>query len=128
MNDPTEYPKPNRLHGSYHWKFERAIAVCIIPLIATATVKHGASGILDGALSLVLVLHSHKGYNAILGDYLPVRKFHTAGPIGKWLVRLASVLAFAGLYGTLSLEPNSMLTSQNSTRVRTDMRCATAGY
>merc|ERR1711957_362362 len=70
--------------GSYHWVFERVIAVSLIPLFAAATVKHGACGMLDASLSVALLLHSHMGFEQVLIDYVEKRKFPKAGPIAKW--------------------------------------------
>lgn len=61
VNEPTTYPPPNPAHGHYHWIFERAISVALLPLTAAAVAKHGASGVLDAALGLSLVAHSHIG-------------------------------------------------------------------
>jgi len=100
VNDPVEYPAPNAAHGSYHWVFERVIAVSRIPLFAAATVKHGACGMLDASLSVALLLHSHMGFEQVLIDYVEKRKFPKAGPIAKWLLRAATLTAAVGLYGT----------------------------
>ncbi|CCU98396.1 unnamed protein product [Malassezia sympodialis ATCC 42132] len=91
VNEPTEYPKPNAVHGSYHWAFERLISVALVPMIAVATVKHGACGTLDGVLSATLLLHSHIGFDSVLVDYLDKRKFPVAGPVSKWILRAATV-------------------------------------
>lgn len=61
VNDPTTYPPPNATHGHQHWAVERAISVALLPLTAVAFAKHGASGVLDAALGLSLVAHSHIG-------------------------------------------------------------------
>ncbi len=99
VNDPTTYPAPNAAHGSYHWAVERLISVGLVPLFAVAGVKHGASGILDGALALTLIVHSHIGFDAILADYLHKRKYPIMGPIGTWGVRAATLGAIYGFYG-----------------------------
>lgn len=61
VNDPTTYPPPNPAHGHQHWAFERALSVALLPLTALAVAKHGSSGLLDGALGLSLIVHSHIG-------------------------------------------------------------------
>lgn len=99
MNDPTTFPEAHPAHGSYHWLFERAISVALIPLIATGAVKHGASGILDASLALTLVLHSHIGFSANLDDYVHKRKNPVLGPVLAWTLRFATVGTLAGLYG-----------------------------
>ncbi|WFD25735.1 membrane anchor subunit of succinate dehydrogenase, Sdh4 [Malassezia nana] len=103
VNEPTEYPKPNAAHGSYHWAFERLISASLVPMIALATVKHGACGTLDGVLSATLLLHSHIGFDALLVDYLDKRKFPVAGPLAKWILRAATVATAVGLYDDVGL-------------------------
>ncbi|PWN36642.1 uncharacterized protein FA14DRAFT_169617 [Meira miltonrushii] len=98
VNEPTTFPPPHPTHGSYHWAFERAISVALVPLIAVGAVKHGASGILDATLALTLVLHSHIGFTASLDDYLHPRKFPKAGPFASWTLRAATVATLAGIY------------------------------
>ncbi|WFD15341.1 membrane anchor subunit of succinate dehydrogenase, Sdh4 [Malassezia arunalokei] len=98
VNDPAEYPAPNAAHGSYHWVFERVIAVSLIPLFAAATVKHGACGMVDASLSVALLLHSHMGFEQVLIDYVEKRKFPKTGPIAKWILRAATLTAAVGLY------------------------------
>lgn len=98
VNDPTTYPEPNPAHGSNHWAFERALSVALVPLVAVGFAKHGSSAILDGALALTLVVHSHIGFDCILADYLHKRKFPIAGPLGAWSVRALTLTTLYGLY------------------------------
>ena len=126
MNDPTTYPPPSPSHGSYHWATERAISVALVPLFAAAAVKHGASGVLDGALALTLVVHSQMGFQQCLDDYVHKRKYPIAGPLATWGVRGLTLGAIYGLYGEsralldckLSLTRSSfVLLLQSSTRM-----------
>lgn len=103
MNDPTQYPSPDRYHGSYHWAFERLISVSLVPLCAVAAVRHGMSGAVDGALSVALLLHSHMGFENVLTDYVEKRKYPVAAPITVWFVRALTVATGIGLYGTYQL-------------------------
>ncbi|KAK0546962.1 membrane anchor subunit of succinate dehydrogenase, Sdh4 [Tilletia horrida] len=98
VNEPTKFPPPSPSHGSYHWTLERSLSIGLVPLIAAGAVKHGASGILDGALALTLVVHSHIGFDACLQDYLHKRKYPIAGPIGAWVLRAATVGTLVGIY------------------------------
>ena len=62
VNDPVEFPPPSRVHGSYHWAFERFLAAGLVPLTAAAFVTSGSSApLLDGILGVSLVMHSHIG-------------------------------------------------------------------
>ncbi|WFD42795.1 membrane anchor subunit of succinate dehydrogenase, Sdh4 [Malassezia psittaci] len=115
VNDPTKYPSPDRYHGSYHWAFERLISVALVPLCAAGAVKHGVSGVVDGGLSVALLLHSYMGFENVMVDYVEKRKFPMMAPIATWIIRALTVATGVGLYGMFEA-----LTMQNSTRVRKD--------
>lgn len=92
-------PKPDPAHGSYHWDFERLLSVALVPLVGAAAVKHGACAVLDGGLSLALLLHTHLGFDAMVTDYVDKRKYPIAGPLTKWFIRFLTLGAGYGLYG-----------------------------
>ncbi|CAD6884000.1 unnamed protein product [Tilletia controversa] len=98
VNEPTTFPPPSPSHGSYHWTLERSLSIALVPLIAAGAAKHGASGILDGAIALSLVVHSHIGFDVIVQDYLHPRKYPVAGPIAAWTLRAATVGTLVGIY------------------------------
>ena len=98
MNDPAPVPKPDPAHGSYHWDFERLLSISLVPLVGAAAVKHGACAVLDGGLSLAILLHTHLGLDAMITDYADKRKYPIAGPLSKWFVRLLTLGAGYGLY------------------------------
>lgn len=98
VNDPTPFPEPNAAHGSNHWAFERALSVALVPLVGVGMVKHGSSALLDGALALTLVVHSHIGFDCILADYLHKRKFPILGPLSSWGLRALTLTTLYGLY------------------------------
>ena len=71
MNDPTSFPSPSRVHGSYHWAFERLLSAGLIPLTVAAFVTSTtAHPILDGLLGVSLVVHSHIGVSSSFGTAL----------------------------------------------------------
>ncbi|CAO1624696.1 unnamed protein product [Sympodiomycopsis kandeliae] len=98
VNDPTTFPPPNAAHGSHHWLFERGLSVALLPLTAAAVAKHGSSGVLDAALGLSLVIHSHIGFDCCLQDYLHERKFPIAGKVAPWALRAFTAASLVGLY------------------------------
>lgn len=112
MNDPTPFPEPNSAHGSNHWAFERGLSVALVPLVAVGFAKHGSSAILDGALALTLVAHSHIGFDCILADYLHKRKFPILGPVSSWTLRAATVATLYGLYEFNTSKYSSSLVCQ----------------
>ncbi|KAF9922756.1 membrane anchor subunit of succinate dehydrogenase, Sdh4 [Linnemannia zychae] len=89
---------PDQVHGSYHWDFERLLTVSMIPLFA-ASAFHGAHPITDGLLGVVVPIHAHMGFDAMITDYLHVGK---AGKWGNraavWALRGATVLTLVGCY------------------------------
>ncbi|THH31695.1 hypothetical protein EUX98_g2501 [Antrodiella citrinella] len=99
VNDPTTFPTPNRSHGSHHWAFERLLSAGLVPLTAAAFVVSGSNyPLLDGLLGISLVMHSHIGFDAVLVDYLHVRKFRILGPVASWTLRATTVAVLVGVY------------------------------
>ncbi|KAF8656460.1 hypothetical protein AX16_002545 [Volvariella volvacea WC 439] len=98
-NDPTTFPPPSRIHGSYHWAFERVLSAGLVPLTVAAFATSGTNyPVLDGILGMSLIMHSHIGFDAILVDYVHKRKFPVIGPIASWTLRAATVGALVGVY------------------------------
>ncbi|KAF9096415.1 membrane anchor subunit of succinate dehydrogenase, Sdh4 [Mortierella sp. AD031] len=91
-------PASNHLHGSYHWDFERLLSVSMIPLLAASAIN-GAHPITDGLLGVVVPIHCHVGFDAMITDYLHPGK---VGDLGNkaitWTLRGATVLALYGCY------------------------------
>ncbi|KAJ3500915.1 hypothetical protein NLJ89_g9577 [Agrocybe chaxingu] len=99
VNDPTTFPKPSPIHGSYHWAFERLLSAGLVPLTAAAFVTSGSNyPIVDALLGVSLVMHSHLGFDSIVVDYLHPRKFPILGPITTWTLRAATVATLVGVY------------------------------
>ncbi|KAJ3532351.1 hypothetical protein NM688_g7437 [Phlebia brevispora] len=99
VNDPTTFPPPNRVHGSYHWAFERILSASLVPLTAAAFVSSTtANPVLDGLLGIGLVIHSHIGFDSILVDYLHKRKFPILGPLLTWVLRATTAGVLVGVY------------------------------
>lgn len=99
VNDPTTFPTPSKVHGSYHWAFERLLAASLIPMTAAAFVTSGTHyPVLDGLLGISLVMHSHIGFDSMLVDYLHPRKFPYSGPLMKWTLRTVTLGVLVGVY------------------------------
>ena len=66
--------------------------------MCAATAVTSANPILDGILSVSIILHSHIGFDSCLVDYLHPRKFPVIGPLAKWVTRILTGGALYGLY------------------------------
>ncbi|KAK2465046.1 hypothetical protein APHAL10511_003122 [Amanita phalloides] len=98
-NDPTSFPPSSRVHGSYHWAFERFLSASLVPMTVAAFVTSGTQHpILDGLLGVSLVVHSHIGFDSMLVDYLHKRKFPILAPATTWILRTATVATLVGIY------------------------------
>lgn len=62
VNDAAPVPKPEPLHGSYHWTFERLLSVGLVPLTITPFAAGSLNPILDATLIFALIVHSHIGF------------------------------------------------------------------
>ncbi|KAF2970489.1 hypothetical protein GQX73_g3112 [Xylaria multiplex] len=98
VNDAVPVPDPVPTHGSYHWTFERVIAAGLIPLTVAPFAAGSLNPVLDATLCALLLVHSHSGFQSIIIDYVPKRKYPGAYKISLWLLNIATVLAGVGLY------------------------------
>lgn len=62
-NDPAPVPPPSPTHGSYHWTFERALSVGLIPLTIAPFAAGSLNPALDAVLIATILLHSHLGFS-----------------------------------------------------------------
>ncbi|KAJ1649187.1 membrane anchor subunit of succinate dehydrogenase, Sdh4 [Dispira simplex] len=88
---------PNHAEGSYHWDFERALSVALIPIIGAQAV-YGAHPITDLLLGVVLPLHCHIGWGAMVTDYVPTRRMPRMNKLCTWSLRTFTVLTLLGCY------------------------------
>ncbi|KAI9106237.1 CybS-domain-containing protein [Phlyctochytrium arcticum] len=87
----------SKLHGSYHWDFERALSLVSVPLIAAPFVI-GSNPYVDLALGVVIPLHTHIGFDAIIQDYLPKRRNPVAFRVLSYTLYAATGLTLYGCY------------------------------
>jgi hypothetical protein len=64
-NDPAPVPRPSPTHGSYHWTFERALSVGLIPLTIAPFAAGSIHPVLDAVLVATILLHSHIGFSYV---------------------------------------------------------------
>ncbi|KAI1181841.1 mitochondrial succinate dehydrogenase cytochrome b560 subunit D [Nemania serpens] len=98
VNDAVLVPDPKPTHGSYHWTFERVVAAGLVPLTVAPFAAGSLNPALDAVLCALLLVHSHVGFQSIIIDYVPSRRFPGAYKACLWLLNIATVLAGIGLY------------------------------
>ncbi|CAD6441986.1 97e6ab9e-87fa-4773-9ab6-d87fa38f0ac2 [Sclerotinia trifoliorum] len=97
-NDAAPVPKPSPSHGSYHWTFERLIAVGLIPLTVTPFVSGSLNPATDAILCAAILIHSHIGFESCVIDYFPRKRVPKTRALFWWGLRGATVLVGIGLY------------------------------
>ncbi|KAL2754972.1 hypothetical protein ACRALDRAFT_1064712 [Sodiomyces alcalophilus JCM 7366] len=98
VNDPAPVPDPNPSHGSYHWTFERLLAGSLVPLTLTPFAAGSLNPTLDAILCAAILVHSHLGFQTIIVDYIPAKRFPKARKFSIWGLNLATALVGLGLY------------------------------
>ncbi|KAI8579516.1 hypothetical protein K450DRAFT_241351 [Umbelopsis ramanniana AG] len=93
----SKFVMPNYVDGSFHWSYERAASVALIPLISTQVI-YGAHPVLDGVLGLVLPLHLHIGFDACITDYFPARNYPRANKYLGWGLKATSAAVIWGCF------------------------------
>lgn len=104
-NDATPTPPIDKVHGSYHWAFEKIIVAGMVPLAVAPFAGASLSPILDASLATLILLHAQLGLESCITDYIPKRvfgKLHTAA-IGALYAGTA-----VSLYGIYELETNDI--------------------
>jgi len=97
-NDAAPVPTPNPSHGSYHWTFERLISAGLIPLTIAPFAAGSLNPITDAVLCATVLIHSHIGFDALITDYVPVKRLPKSKVVFDWGLRLATVVVGVGLY------------------------------
>ncbi|KAF2401607.1 CybS-domain-containing protein [Trichodelitschia bisporula] len=105
VNDPAPVPPPSPLHGSYHWTFERLLAVGLVPLTVAPFIGGSLNPAMDAVLCAALVIHSHTGFTSCITDYIPTWRMPKIRKACDWLLKFATVIAGVGLY---SFETNDI--------------------
>ena len=98
VNDPVKILEAHKAHGSYHWTFERALSVALIPLIVTPFVTGSSTPILDALIGTSVIVHSHIGFDSMVIDYIPKDHYRKSYYVFKWGLRAATVVVLLGIY------------------------------
>ncbi|KAG9242674.1 CybS-domain-containing protein [Calycina marina] len=97
-NDAAPVPETNPSHGSYHWTFERALSVGLVPLTIAPFAAGSLNPGMDALLCATILIHSHIGFDALITDYLPNRRVPKTKKTFDWGLRLATILVGVGFY------------------------------
>jgi succinate dehydrogenase (ubiquinone) membrane anchor subunit len=98
VNDAVKIPPTDRTHGSYHWSFERALAVAVAPLVVAPLATGSFIPALDATLGSLLIMHAHVGFESCIIDYIPKRVYGKLHNVAIYALYGGSALALVGLY------------------------------
>ncbi|KAI9188674.1 membrane anchor subunit of succinate dehydrogenase, Sdh4 [Blastocladiella emersonii ATCC 22665] len=90
----------SRMHGSTHWSWERIFSAALLPSLGYAVVA-GPNAINDMALGVLIPIHLHMGFDAIITDYIPKRNMRALNAAANWTLRFGT-LAMAYGFWTLN--------------------------
>ncbi|KAI9744429.1 MAG: membrane anchor subunit of succinate dehydrogenase, Sdh4 [Claussenomyces sp. TS43310] len=97
-NDAAVVPPTSPANGSYHWTFERLVAVGLIPLTVAPFAAGSINPLLDATLCGLILIHSHIGFEAVVIDYIPNKRLPKTRSFFGWGLRATTVLVGVGLY------------------------------
>ncbi|PKS12760.1 hypothetical protein jhhlp_000971 [Lomentospora prolificans] len=98
LNDPTTFRDGDPAHGSYHWTFDRFLALGLVPLTVAPFAAGSLNPGLDAVLCATVLVHSHLGFQNIIEDYVPTRTYPKSRKAVNVTLGAATLLAAVGLY------------------------------
>ncbi|EDK36406.2 hypothetical protein PGUG_00504 [Meyerozyma guilliermondii ATCC 6260] len=101
VNDAYVHPTPNHYEGGYHWTYDRAIAIAMVPMALTPFVAGVEYPIIDTMFCCGLLFHCHSGFKSCIIDYIPRRVYGVWHGLASKLLALGTAV---GLYGIYVLE------------------------
>ncbi|KAH3684854.1 hypothetical protein WICPIJ_004157 [Wickerhamomyces pijperi] len=97
-NDAAVGNPYDALHGSYHWSYERAVAVALIPLAVTPFVAGVDLPVFDAVFSALLLIHAQAGFTSCITDYIPKRVYGVWNTFAMRLLAFGSIVSLYGIY------------------------------
>ncbi|PHH76241.1 hypothetical protein CDD80_1690 [Ophiocordyceps camponoti-rufipedis] len=98
LNDAAPVPEPNAAHGSYHWTFERLLAAGLVPLTVAPFAAGSLNPTMDAIFCSAMLLHSHMGFQQVIIDYVPKKRYPGLRKACWWGLNLATLTVGVGLY------------------------------
>ncbi|KAK9447059.1 CybS-domain-containing protein [Limtongia smithiae] len=99
VNDAYVVPPASKLHGSYHWTFERIIAIGLVPLTVAPFISEVAMApAIDSLLVSGLLVHSYFGFQSCIIDYIPKREFGAVHDYCMYLLLGGTLVTGYGFY------------------------------
>ncbi|TWU71583.1 membrane anchor subunit of succinate dehydrogenase, Sdh4 [Metarhizium rileyi] len=98
VNDPAPVPPPSAAHGSYHWTFERLLAAGLVPLTIAPFASGSLNPTMDAILCSAVLIHSHIGFQSVVIDYIPKKRYPGLRKLFWWGLNAATVVVGVGLY------------------------------
>ncbi|KAF6009426.1 hypothetical protein HII13_003504 [Brettanomyces bruxellensis] len=98
VNDAYVGPTPNKFTGSRHWTFERAVTICMTPLMITPFITGSISAPIDAAMAGLLLYHCYAGWESCIIDYIPRRVYGVWHTAAMWLLIFGTAVSGYGVY------------------------------
>lgn len=86
------------INESYHWIIERAISLSSLSLLSAVFLISDPPKLLDYSIGVILPIHSHIGFQSIITDYIPLRKFPLTNKVSNLILNVSTVLVLYGLW------------------------------
>ena len=104
VNDAYKPPSPEHYEGSYHWTYERAISITMIPLVMTPFVAGVEFPMIDSIFSTFIVV-SLSCWDEVMYNRLYTKK--SIWVLVRCCCKLLTLGTFVAIYGIYVLETTS---------------------
>lgn len=98
VNDAYKIPLVSFYDGSYHWTYERILAMSLVPMTAYPFIMGTDFAMLDYAFCMTILFHAHSGFKSCIIDYIPERVYGVWHRAATGLLSLGSFVAMYGIY------------------------------